>query len=838
MIENKRILIINSPTMDKGGFSGSPTSLLYAIGPLVEEIKARPKKINICGFSHLNIFDPVHYSPDTDEQLVAKLLQIEPHIVAISTTSDSLHIAEKMAQIVKAEGYRDSTIVILGGPHCDEVDFDAEDDPNNPLLASNSFDFVISGDGEYILLALVRTILEGMQKLKGQGEEISANGIRDYVSNNARSFARVKGQAKLHFKVNQQIKHVASSMDELNLNKLPPLRYEFLRKEHLKDFGIFQDETTKLTKNCVQVITHRGCRGYCSFCSERVISYDQRGRYYNTTKTVEKVIEEIWHYVHKVGAQAVFFDDSTFIEEPAFVKALCDQMIASGLSERIKWGCLNRFDKVLDPKLIEHMAQAGMDYMYLGLELFDDEALREMNKVKNRVGPLDLSMTEVIRNSLKMLSDNGVRVGVSILLGLPKAFEDIEIETIKFVGQMVDEKKIYLVSLSLFSYHLASLLAQSQRQRMRLDYFDVKDRMPKQNTHPWNCFEEGDCVHTVDRLIDETYLARLLWNVDQYIKVKDALVRKAELEEFIKTAWCHRLTESPSVFSLIQSLTNITLSDFVVLGNYVRYDKAEREHLTHICQRILNGFSEPRQNPQHWLFWGPTGSGKTSLIDKEIGKEAKARGVTYRQLDLSDKKMTEESFVSELTELEEAGGNALCFVDEIQAKPDKRWPFVTIKSSLDVIKRNNLPMTFVFAGSSGSDISELRRLIGSPPYHMGSDMLDRIPNNCSIPIMSFGDRIIVALFNTRQAGKQTEKEIDAVDKAALYYIALNPRLESARQIDNFVTSAVGRMTSKENSLKYDHLFDPENQESMQFCNDERHKGYMTKLSEDYVSITD
>jgi radical SAM superfamily enzyme YgiQ (UPF0313 family)/predicted AAA+ superfamily ATPase len=810
--EEKRILAINSPTLDEGGFRGSPTSMLYAIGPLIEEIKARPKRINISGFSQLNIFDPTIAREDLLDQLGKKLQEIEPHIVVISTTSDSFHIAEKMANLVKAHPLSKNTIIILGGPHCDEVDFDEENDPNNPLISSSSFDFVIRGDGEYMLLGLIKTVLNGMEVSEGKREKPNVEIIKKYVKKNARTFARIEGRANLYFKINGNTQNLQSSMREIDLDNLPPLRYEYLKKDHLYNFGIFENKYTHQTEKCVQVLTHRGCTGQCDFCSEGIHHFGEVKGYYNP-KRVDTVISEIQHYVTELGVEAVFFDDSTFLEDSTYVRDLCKQMIESGLSRRIRWGCLNRFVKVNDPDLIKYMAEAGLDYMYLGLELYDDDSLSEMNK----------GNTKVIRDALEILSDNEIRVGVSILFGYPLTTEDVEKETIRFVGQMVDEKKIHLVSLSLFNYHLASLISLKHRGKIRLDYFNVEKNVEKQNSAPWSCFEEGGWFHAGNRQVDESYLARILWEVNRSIKDKNVLVRKAELETFIKSSWAQKLLKEPIAFSLIRNLSKINLSDYIVVGHYVRFDENVRNSLRDVCKKILSGLSE--KDVQHWLFWGESGAGKTSLVE-QIGEKAKRQGIAFRRFDLSNTKLKRSDFGWTIRELEE-GNPALFFVDEITAKSEENWPYETIKSFLDTVAEKSLPITLLLAGSAGTNIDDLKKLIGD--RHMGTDMLRRIPNECSIPEMSLGDRVIIALNSFRRAGKRTNKEIKNVEKLALHWMALSPKLESAGQLHDFATNAVKRMPSREHNLMYEHLFNSSDPEKTRFENELKRTNHMTHL---------
>jgi hypothetical protein len=78
-----------------------------------------------------------------------------------------------------------------------------------------------------------------------------------------------------------------------------------------------------------------------------------------------------------------------------------------------------------------------------------------------------------------------------------------------------------------------------------------------------------------------------------------------------------------------------------------------------------------------------------------------------------------------------------------------------------------------------------------------------------------GDRVLVILSQVRQAGKEIGRDIQSVEKFGLYYIVLNSRLASARQLRELAVRAVERMPASEDRLRYDHLFgagDPENKE--------------------------
>jgi len=117
------------------------------------------------------------------------------------------------------------------------------------------------------------------------------------------------------------------------------------------------------------------------------------------------------------------------------------------------------------------------------------------------------------------------------------------------------------------------------------------------------------------------------------------------------------------------------------------------------------------------------------------------------------------------------------------------------------------------AGSSGSSLVEMKKQIASRPK--GADLLTRIPagNEYEILPMNLGDRVIVVLSQFRQAGREVGREVQAVEKLGLYYIALNSRLANARQLRELAVRAIERLPASEDRIKYDHLFgagDPEN----------------------------
>lgn len=842
MNEDIRLLAINCPAIDKGGFKGLPTSLLYALGPLIEEIKEKPKKIPISGFSHLNIFDPTYYDKDTDEELIKCTRFIIPHIVAISATSDSFHIAVHMARIIKEDKDTKDTIVILGGPHCDEVDFNSRDN-NNPLVISNDIDFAIAGDGEYMLLHLVRNIIEAIQSSQSRRLDITA--IKEFVRNRDTAYKDVKGEAKLYFKVNDRIEVVSSSMEQLQLDIIPSLKFSYLREEHLKDFNIFYEliGDTKKIKKCVQVLTHRGCSSICNFCSERVLSYDKTSLYYNSSKTVRRIVSEIEEYIDNLGIEAVFFDDSTFMENNDFIKELCKEFIDGDLFKKINWGCLNRYDVVNNAEIIELMRQAGLDYMYIGLESCNEKDLAAMNKIRHRemtaaeLPIIEETQIQKIQNAINLLYEKEIRVGVSILFGHPFASERGEKETIEFVGNLVEENKVVLVSLSLFNYHLASAVSIVQQQQLALDYYHVADKVALQNTPPWSCFEEGGWFHAINRNIDEEYLSRLLWEVAIHIKNKDVLVRRREFEEFLKSSWAEKAKEAPEAYTLVSNFPDFQLSQYEIVKHYVRADKELRKRLRNVATKIVDGMSDTSRKREHYLLWGPSGSGKTAFCEKV----AEANEIDFNSIDLTNYKLTPEILSSNLNKLIEGGKPNICLIDEVGANEKITWAYETIKFLLDCISSNNLPITYILAGSKGENIGGLEKIIignSREKRHLGQDMLRRITNRCEIPQVTNADKLVVFCSNIMKEANSIKKTIDMVEKRVLYYILLDPRLHSASELTDLAGAAVSRTAKKSNRLIYQDIFDEMDDEVTKFGEHPKHRDNLNALKETYIRLLD
>src|SRR3989454_4419028 len=263
----------------------------------------------------------------------------------------------------------------------------------------------------------------------------------------------------------------------------------------------------------------------------------------------------------------------------------------------------------------------------------------------------------------------------------------------------------------------------------------------------------------------------------------------------------------------IAELDNVLLSRFKVVGNYVRYDEYARNILKDMRQKILEGFNESSKGRNNYLVWGEPGCGKSYFVEQIADS---IRGVDYDEINLSE--TDEAKFRIELGRTESTSQQTLCLVDEVDAKPGEPWPYEVLLRHLEAPKSASKHVCFILAGSSGNSLDDMVARIEKRPK--GLDLLSRIPveNRVSIPSLTFGDRMIVALCQLLRAGSEKGIQVHEVERLALYYLTVNPHLSSARHLRDFALKCVQRIPRGEDRIKFDYLFSAGDTENKEFWN--------------------
>jgi len=312
----------------------------------------------------------------------------------------------------------------------------------------------------------------------------------------------------------------------------------------------------------------------------------------------------------------------------------------------------------------------------------------------------------------------------------------------------------------------------------------------------------------------------------------DAIPRATAKGPSVDAATLVKTSVGEEAHALLKQLSHVPLSRYKVVGGYSRFDESARQVLKDLRQKIAGAFRSTTPKRENYLIWAPPGTGKTFFVQQvAAGLQDQAR---YVELNLAQ--LDGPAFRTALAAAQEAQGACICFVDEADAKQDEPWPYETLLPVLDRAAAQTVRFVFVLAGSSGSSLAELKERIASRPK--GADLLSRIPSaqEYTIPAMSMGDRVLVALSQLSQTGKRMDREITEVEKMALCYVALSPRLSSARQLAEFAVRCVERLPPAEDRIRYDSLFDPGDPENKSFWM--AAQGFSGDLANAFISIED
>jgi radical SAM superfamily enzyme YgiQ (UPF0313 family) len=249
---------------------------------------------------------------------------VDADLVGISTIAATATRAFALGDAFRSMGVP----VVFGGPH---VTF-------RPEEALEHGDFCIAGEGETGLPLLV--------------EALNGNA----------SLSEVPGLA---WKENGAMRRNAPA-SPVDLDSLPFPDFGLLDIGEIRKMGL-QGPGLPV----VPVQTSRGCPFGCTFCSVTGM-FGHRYRHRSTSN----IVAELARYDPQ--QRMVFFTDDNFAADPERTKELLREMIRLKLG--FEWCTQVRCDAARDPEMLDLMAEAGCDLLFVGFESVNPEALREMKK--------------------------------------------------------------------------------------------------------------------------------------------------------------------------------------------------------------------------------------------------------------------------------------------------------------------------------------------------------------------------------------------------------------------------------------------------------------------------
>lgn len=251
------------------------------------------------------------------EKIIDKVIEFKAQVAGITAVTPTIYLAHRIAGELKK---KDSSIfTVIGGIHATAL-------PEETLKKFSGFDFLVRGEGEFVMVEL----------LKALSNNLPLAGVHGLAY-------RQEGAVVIN----------ESQLPVEDLDTLPFPARHLLKNRLYKSF-----ESNRMTT----LIAMRGCPAQCIYCAVHLSA----GRICRKRSSAN-IIEEIKLCVSRYGVRFIAFLDDTFTFDKSWVHGLCKELIESGLHRRIKWSCLTRVDNV-DYQLLGHMKQAGCARVEFGIE--------------------------------------------------------------------------------------------------------------------------------------------------------------------------------------------------------------------------------------------------------------------------------------------------------------------------------------------------------------------------------------------------------------------------------------------------------------------------------------
>ena len=297
----------------------------------------------------------------------------KPDFVGIQAFTPSVHYAIEIAETVK--GIDHEIKVVLGGAHPTVL-------PEATLGMSDSVDFIVRHEGEYVFLNLINALEKGA----------------DYSS-----LKEIKG---ISFRCDGKTINTPNAPLVMDLDNIPFPALHLLPVDEYQYFGA--------KKEIYSLISSRGCPYSCEFCASSLIK-KWRGR------SAKNIVDEMEYAREKFGyAGFAFMDDLAAFKRDRIFE-ICNEMRERNLD--FAWGVTARVDN-LDKQILTEMEDTNCRCIFLGVESGSQEILDRMKK--------GITL-EQIRKAFKWINELGMDSIASVTLGFPGETRESVEQTTKFV---------------------------------------------------------------------------------------------------------------------------------------------------------------------------------------------------------------------------------------------------------------------------------------------------------------------------------------------------------------------------------------------------------------------
>lgn len=377
----KKVLFLNTPFYRLMGshYNGLSLGILYIAavlrdhghqaGVLNADYENRNDYLDQSGiFKGYDMYKKIHENTEHYiwNNTVKEIIAYNPDYLGITMYTANYKAARIIAEKVKK--INPHIKVVVGGVHPTLA-------PKETLLAEE-FDFVVMGEGEYVMLSLVNG--DPIKSIQGLG-----------------------------YKDNDMIVINPLGDEIIELDSIPfPARELIINPSGKTDFG--------------QLVTGRGCSFSCTYCASPAMWSKRKVR----LRSVDNVMGELILITGKYPHNIIYFEDDTFTVKKDRTMDLCRRIIKTGLN--IKWKCDTRADCISD-EVVKLMKDAGCICIKIGVESGSEKILKSINKRVTK---------DVLLKASRIIKNHGIPLTIYLMTGLPDETDDDLRETIKFAREI------------------------------------------------------------------------------------------------------------------------------------------------------------------------------------------------------------------------------------------------------------------------------------------------------------------------------------------------------------------------------------------------------------------
>lgn len=252
-----------------------------------------------------------------------------------------------------------SCVVVFGGHHAT---------PQDEVILNNHadiVDFVIRGEGEIALTALVH------------------------------DYPRIDAVPNLSLRAEGTIRRTldAPLLTREELDRIGPT------------FGGAQTDASQFGR--AAYVSARGCPLACSFCVVR--SSPMRAN------SIAAFTRDLRHLAGERGYQRLSIEDNFFAHQPRRTRDICAAITELRREYPLQWDCQTRVESMCNREIVEMMARAGCDAVYLGVESLVPKYLLYLGKTIHPERYL-----EMLRDTaVPLILNAGIAAYVNLQTGLP-----------------------------------------------------------------------------------------------------------------------------------------------------------------------------------------------------------------------------------------------------------------------------------------------------------------------------------------------------------------------------------------------------------------------------------